>query len=360
MLILEFKKFVLEKLGISEPSVMYSEVILKKLLDFIIEKSVSTPESYNQRLVIEYSEIKDSIEDHRYSDLWDEFPVIKFEIDLKLDFLTPRQSRGEFFEKELIYLEGWASGFGNRNWRNYSKIVKSAKTSKQGIISNIGFEMLIPKKLDLNDSLIVGKISDKLLSAIEHELNHSYEYYKRNIALKSVVRPERRGINAILSHAGFEGNTWKFPREVFDYWEDLTFFIYLSELHEVRANVQEIGGIIKRNPVVDLSELELYTNYDKMEKFSADEYLKGLIARISTWEKYVGHENILADRLKQMWIRNYEKLCQLHKQPPIISLTTLKKMPIQEFLNFWQKRLNFAGKRLKRKVLLQKYHFGKK
>ena len=70
---------------------------------------------------------------------------------------------------------------------------------------------------------------------------------------------------------------------------------------------------------------------------------------------YKIHEKI-KDRIKKQKsvvgkeFSNYEKECKKQNIKPLISFKTLRDMNCLEFFKYWQKRINYAGKRIKRKA----------
>jgi hypothetical protein len=159
------------------------------------------------------------------------------------------------------------------------------------------------------------------------------------------MRPENRSFNSALSWAE---NIWKYPKPLFKFWSIFTYYLYVSEYHETRANVQEIFYFINKYPNKNLSEIKAYKIADKMEKFNYEQYYQDLLNKIS--EKYPGSEEYVANRFKSMWVKTYRKECQIQSTKPVISFETLEKMDCKEFLKYWQKRINDAGKTIKRKA----------
>jgi hypothetical protein len=217
-----------------------------------------------------------------------------------------------------------------------------------GIVVNLGVTIDVNQSFDLESDIDLEKLDDDVYSTIYHELNHCYENYLRVIKYKSIIRPEYRSFDTSLSFTG--ENIWKFPKYVWKFWNKFNYYLYISEYHEIRANVQEIFYFIKEYPDKDLKEFKIYDIADKMEKFDYQRFYNDLLEHISTYDSYKGIEESVAERLKEMWIRTYEKECKNQNVQPLISFKTLRSMSCLDFFKYWQKRINKAGQTIKRKA----------
>mgnify|MGYP003841654549 CR=1 FL=1 len=174
-----------------------------------------------------------------------------------------------------VAIGGYASGFGNKNWKNYSKIVKPArKIADVGLIIQLSVGVDVDKRnFDINNPENKEELIDGINSTLYHELNHCYEHYKRTI--KGSKRGEYRkpiydrSFNTALTYA--ENNKWKFPKAIWYKWtsEFLT-YIYFSERQEMNANIQEINYFIDKYPNKDLKEFKIYRIANEMKYFNAD------------------------------------------------------------------------------------------
>jgi hypothetical protein len=347
--IFSFNQFISEKLGVSEASLIFSDILFVRSKSAFISFFNSDEKTYKSIDIIGYRMLKQSLNASN-KDIYGEFPVITFELNLDFKFLNDRDWDKKYSNSSLsLATGGAASFFGNKNWSGYSKIVDPIKQiTDHGIIVNLGISIDINKSFDIKKEEDLQKLDDDIYSTIYHELNHCYEIYIRTLKYKSIVRPENRGFDTTLSFTG--ENIWKFPKYIWKFWNKFNYYLYISEYHEVRANVQEIFYFIKEYPERDLKEFKIYEIADKMEKFDHQEFYNDLLKQISTYESYKGSEEIVADRLKEMWIRTYEKECKNQNVQPLISINTLRKMSCLEFFKYWQKRINKAGQTIKRKA----------
>lgn len=346
MSIFSFQNFINEKFGVSNASLIFEPILNMRVSGLFREFLRYHKDEYSTVEIIDYPILRPFITD---KDLYSEFPVVGFE--LKIDF---KRYSVKDFEKKYpnskpnIATGGFASYFGNKNWKEYSKIVEPIKQiTDNGAIINLGISIEISEDFDIRNEKDNSKLKDDIASTLYHELNHCFEHYKRVVAKSNITRPEKRSFSSSLSWAD---NIWKFPNKIWKYWSTLTYYLYFSEHHETRANVQEIYYYIKKYSSTELKDIRIYQMAENMESFDAQKFYDGLIQVISNHEPYIGIEKTVANRIKDMWITTYKRECESQKVKPVISFKTLEKMDCLEFLKYWQKRINRSGKIIKRKA----------
>jgi hypothetical protein len=346
MRISSFNNFINERLGVSESSLIFASILENKIQWAFRDFVKSDSKTYKKTMNVGYRLLRPYIKN---LELYSEFPVVKFEIDLDFNKLTEVQFKNkypDFPQDQKLATGGHASYFGNKNWSGYSKIVNPIKqVTDNGVIINLGVSIDIRPSFDLSNVEDFKKMEDDISSTLYHELHHCYENYVRVIKNTNILRPESRSFNTTLSWAE---NIWKYPKPLFKFWSIFTYYLYVAEYHETRANIQEIYYFIKKYPNKDLKDFNIYQTANKMENFNYEQYYQDLLNKIS--EKYPGSEEYVANRFKSMWVKTYKKECEVSRVPPIISFETLEKMDCKEFLKYWQKRINNAGKTIKRKA----------
>lgn len=344
--IFSFNEFIIEKLGVSKPSLVFSSILENRTYYAFRDFFLSGNSVFSKVDEIDYILLRPMINSSNIDD-YSEFPVVKFELEMNFKKLKNKEFVKKYpdFNKNIA-TGGEASYFGNINWSGYSKIVEPIKqVSDQGIVVNLGITIEINENFDIKDVSEKELLENDIDSTIHHELNHCFEHYIRVIKSKR-VRPESRSFNTTLS---WGSNIWKFPKPIYKFWSKFVYYLYVSEYHEARANVQEIGFFIKKYPKKDLNEFLVYNTADTMEKFDYMDYYNKLIEIIKTHDPYRGIEEDVANRLKDMWVTTYKKECEQQRVKPLIPISTLKKMDCKEFLKYWQKRINSAGQKIKRK-----------
>ena len=209
--IFNFKQFVInEAHGLSKSSIMFSDVLEKKTYYKFLKFIESTDNILDEKVEIKYRSLVPFIDKKLYPD----FPVVGFELILEFKKMTTARFTTLYNYPNHVAIGGYASGFGNKNWKNYSKIVKPArKIADVGLIIQLSVGIDIDKRnFDINNPANKEELVDGINSTLYHELNHCYEHYKRTI--KGTKRGEYkkpiydRSFNTALTYA--ENNKWKF------------------------------------------------------------------------------------------------------------------------------------------------------
>lgn len=361
--IFNFKQFILnERHGASEASLMFVSILENKtyykFLDFLESKEIILDETVD----VKYRTLNPFIKD---KELYKDFPVVGFELVLEFKKVSPKRFDKLYAYPNYVAIGGYASGFGNKNWKNYSKIIKPMKkVTDHGLIIQLSVGIDIDRKnFDINNPNHQKELIDGIGSTLYHELNHCYEHYKRT--MRSPKRGEYskpiygRSFNTSLTYA--ENNIWKFPKAIWYKWTtDFLQYIYFSESQELNANVQEMHYFINKYPDKDLSEFKIWRLAVTMERFNSEEFYNSLINEISSHYNWKDMGNALlvgcedeeevADKLKEMWVSVYEKELKDQKATPVIPINTLKKMTCKQFIEYWSKQFNENGRYLKNKI----------
>jgi len=363
--ILNFKDFSInERHGASEASLLYVDILQRKTYYAFTEFLKSRETRLDETVEVKYRYLTPYIKD---KELYKEFPVVGFELVLEFKKMTPLKFHslyGDNYENHVA-IGGWASGFGNKNWKNYSKIIKPVKkVTDHGLIIQLSVGIDINKRMfDIKNEENKKSLIDGIVSTLYHELNHCYEHYKRT--MRAPKRGEYRkpiygrSFNTSLTYA--ENNKWKFPKAIWYKWTtEFIRYIYMSESHEMNANIQEIHYFINTYPDKDLSQFKIWRTANEMEKFDADMFYTSLINQISSHYNWKDMGNALlvgceteedvADKLKEMWVDVYKNELKEQKASPIISISTLEKMSCKQFIDYWGKEFNKNGRYLKKKI----------
>jgi hypothetical protein len=350
MKILNFNNFIVEKLGVSLSSIQFREPIVDRALsmfDKFIKSGDRKWEGKSDK--IEY----ETIEPYINKDTYNDFPVVEFGIKYNFEKISDLKFRTRFTSvpDKNIAVGGLASYFGQKRWKSYSKIVEPRNNlSQHGLVILLEFHASVSDKFDINDSKDRESLKDGIESTAWHELNHMFEAYKRTIGFKNKMIPiNKRSFTPELTSAG--DNVWNFPNIIFKFWDDeFLDKIYYSEEHEIRSNIQEIGYFLKKYPDKPLKDIRIYKNAEKMVNFDPELFYKSLISKISEHKPYIGQEELVAERLKEMWVSEYLKYCKVFDRKPIIPERKLKEMSVMDLINYWSKIFNRKGEYLKRKI----------
>jgi hypothetical protein len=360
--IFNFKEFITERLGAAEASLIYVDILQRKTFYKFSKFLESSDNNLDETVEVKYRSLTPFIKN---KELYKQFPVVGFELVLEFKKMTSSKFKSIYDYPDHVAVGGYASTFGNKNWKHYSKIVKPMKrVTEHGLIIQLSVGVDIDKiNFDIENPSNKKELMDGIISTLYHELNHCYEHYKRTI--KAPKRGEYkkpiydRSFNTALTYA--ENNIWKFPKSIWYKWtSEFLNYIYISESQELNANIQEIHYFINKYPEKELKDFKIFRVAKEMENFDADSFYTSLINQISAhynW-KDMGNalldnesEDAVANKLKYMWVSLYEKEVKGQKGKPIISIETFKKMNCKEFIKFWGKKFNENGKYLIKKII---------
>lgn len=349
-----FERFINEKTGVSLPSIQYSDAIcdfaLKEFYSFL--RSGKSSESRMAEVPKEAIRQATGREEDFKS-----FPVVNIRIELVFSKSLSREDFEELANGKNHAVGGAAYRFGHKNWKGYSRRAKTdMKDLSFGIDLLMGIEIIVPR--DYQEGSDRESLRDSVMEAIYHEMNHLYEFYMRLQNQKGIPL-WKRSPSISVTHSDM--NTWKIPRDIYNLWaEEFTFYLYLSEPHEVRAQSQEAAYHVMKRGFESIFKTTAWKYAKEMESFSAEDFLKKLDESIEAYisergpEKTALYSGILSlplkERLKQMWISEYAKTTKADKEKPVFDIEKMRKKDCEYFVRHMQSRINGAGSRLKRNL----------
>ena len=175
-----FQNFLLEKFGVSESSLMFSNTIFRRVRSKFVDFFYSGEDSLQTIETIDYRILNPLIYN---KELWSEFPVIQFEIQIDFNKLSKKDFDKKYppstSDKNLeIKTGGFASYFGNKNWSGYSRILEPVKqVSDDSVIIYLGISIDIGPDFDYKNRTYKNILEDDINSTVYHELHHCYEHY---------------------------------------------------------------------------------------------------------------------------------------------------------------------------------------
>ncbi len=348
-----FERFINEKTGVSLPSLQYSDAIceaaLKEFYSFL--RNGKRSESKNIEVPKEAIKFDGRKEDFKA------FPVVNIRLELIFSKGMSEEEFEQFGNGKKHAVGGAAYRFGHKNWKAYSRRAKTdMKDLNFGIDLLMGLEIFVPTGYKPEEDR--EELRDSVMEAIYHEMNHLYEFYMRLQNQKGIPL-WKRSPSISVTHSDM--NTWKIPRAIYDFWaQDFTYYLYLSEPHEVRAQSQEAAYQVMKYGFERVFNTTAWKYAKEMESFSADEFLKKLDAEIEAYSRERGPEKTalysgmlslpLKERLKQMWLSEYAKAINADKDRPIFDIEKMKRKGCEYFVRHMEKRINSAGSKLKRNL----------
>ena len=325
----QIKNLLNEELGISRICVTYSNIILNKVIPFVVD-FIKTKKPIDKKIKITLSELKDAwmnnIDDYL------ELPISEIRIDLK-----------NVLEKEstdYFTTAGGAEQIDNKSTK-FSYLTtpptELPKYIREQIDStlNARFELEISLGKKVKESQIDEIIYD-LRDTILHETNHMLEFFKKNETGLGFV-------NVALNSPG--GKNYNIPIDIFSIWEEFLLFVYFSQPHEMRAMIQEMYSQRLRKPFEEFKEHRYYETAKIMEKFNADEMYEKLSDVIESYDP-----NLQITILTNLWKWFMDDYLEMSKD---LKLTPEKKIVttvhVLQLMKVLQPRINKSGIYLQRK-----------
>jgi hypothetical protein len=337
-------------LGIAEATLIYNQFLtdeFMKSFQKFKEEDVNTNIKDKTR---EYSETfeysKEDLSEFIKSDIWQNFPVSEMTITYTTKVMPDELFQKRFpskdpLNKRLFVNTGACYSIGKKDDEGSYVIEPIDDRSEYNIHLKLEIGTII-SDVFTDDSLLSVDIE----STITHELNHAYEGWNRNKSNKGQLSTD-------LTFA-LDVNRARIKKEIWKIWYDeIGFYLYWSERHEINAMVQEALPYVKRYDVKDMmSKSSVWKFADKMKNFKADEFKQKMIDEIV---KYYPDANtdIFLKRIKNALAneligkRDSSKL----EDKPTISGERIKSMSVDKFLETIQKRINLSGEKIQRRIL---------
>lgn len=327
-------------MGISESSLMYVEFVLKEYKD-ILEKFLPS----------DSNEISESRE-YSFEDLlhikkrwtWKDFPISSMEIKYTITKKSPEEFDKKFTNGNHIkdYIgTGACYAIGTKE-NGGSYIIDEDNQRTLHLKLDIG--SILRGELSNTDGLLI-----EMESSISHELNHAFEFWKREVSGKG-------GIDTKLTYA-LDVNRSKVSKDIFNYWDsEIGTFIYWSEEHEIRAMVQDSLGYVKKYSVEDMKDkCPSWEASTRMINFNSKKFRSDIIRLVN--DKYGDRVDpeILLSRMKNSLSNEMRDqqidLKDLKQDKPSLSGEKIRKMSVDKFLEYAQRRINNAGRMLRKRIL---------
>ena len=349
-----FERFINEKAGVSLPSIQYSDAICVATLKEFDSFLASGKRSESKMVEVSKEAIKYGV---GKEEEFKAFPVVNIRLELIFTKNLSKEEFREFGNGKDHAVGGAAYRFGHKNWKGYSRRAKTdMKDLSFGIDLLMGIEIFVPS--DYQAEADREELKDSVMESIYHEMNHLYEFYMR-LRNQKGIPIWKRSPSISVTHSDM--NTWRIPKSIYDLWaQEFTFYLYLSEQHEVRAQSQEAAYHVMKYGFESIFKTTAWKYAKEMESFSADSFLSNLDAEIEKYisergkEKTALYSGILSlplkERLKQMWLSEYAKAIKSDRDRPIFDIEKMKRKDCEYFVRHMQSRINGAGSRLKKNL----------
>jgi predicted SprT family Zn-dependent metalloprotease len=340
----KFKSFN-EALGVATSTMFYLDrltyICIEEFYKYIDKTRPLGPDSDNKDSVsvrLSYRDISSLVPSYKKNE-YDNFPLS--EILLTIDFTK----RGENKIGGSGYLiGGYASPFAKGRERQATRFKDAIRQNVDHSLSiHMGVEMIYDsnfKKISFNfEQFERTHLFRKVKSVISHELNHLYEYYNRKIH-------GSKPIETSLTWSSIGDNIYDVPTSLFNFWQsEFTDYIYNTERHEINAQVQEAKTFVDLYTFEKFRKSKIWKSAKLMQKWSFEDF-KTEFSKKSQNNGLNPDETL--DKMKDMFCDEYIKLSKEWKENPSLNPEKLKRMSVNSFFEFFQKRFGEAGTKLAR------------
>jgi hypothetical protein len=329
-----------ESLGVNESSIAYVNLLYSIIEPKVIEM-IAVRENDTDEFFVESKEILKSFKGDM--DTFYDFPIETIEVDLFFKVTKKKPENGTTFATGggAYPLTTDDSGASQIKEPNESLPISVLKQVDKTIRAKFDFEVFINQ--EFNDSEIDELLYD-LRDTITHELNHMYEFYNR------ILNTGSSEFSLAKSFAG--GKNVNTPKEIFKVYSKFLDYLYYSEPWEINANVQEAYSKVIRMSWEDFKKTKQYQVAEKLEKFSADEMFNELYN--VTMERSPEAVLFHIKNLHKFYLKQYlkylsdENAGRLQDEAKMIEDDVFKTKNILELFKKFEKRINNAGRKLKR------------
>ena len=327
MRIFKYKDFVNERLGVAEETLSYSDMVLDIVFDEFSNFTSSEEKTFEKRVVLS----KDKLE----SLITTDFPISEIKLDISFskldnDAFTKRfaviSSRGKHFTTNgLCYGIGEEGGSEELEDGTIMLVMGAG-----GIINEDKFTDIELMKVELE-------------SAITHELNHAFEGYARH-------KGNVKGLETSLTFA-LDVNVADVPESVWNiWWKELGYYIYWTENFELNAMIQDAFPYANKYTFEEMKSKTPSWDFQKrMFDWDPSDFKSRLIAEIKKTMPDSDPLEVL-NNIKNGLADNLENAMKESGESSSIDPKLIRR-PLDEFLQYCNKRIKAGAERLKRGII---------
>lgn len=324
--------------GVAEATLIYNQFLLdefNKYCDIALEsgdKNYSHTQEYTQEDLTQFIQ----------SDVWSKYPISSMSVTYTLKTMTDEDFIKRFPTSKKKYI---GTGACYNIDEEGGSAIKPAIDDRSNVTLHLVLEIGAIISESLNDR---EGLSIEVESAITHELNHGYEGWNRMIKGKGQVSTD-------VTWA-LDANRAKIRKDIWKIWYDeIGFYVYWSELHEINAMVQDAFPYVKRYDIEEVKEKAPSWKFaTKMKEFDANEFKQKISDKILSVYPDADVDMMLK-RIKNGFanelIKNRENSISRKEDKPTLSGEAVRSMSVDKFLTFIQKRINRAGNKIQRNII---------
>jgi len=324
--------------GVAEATLVYNQFLLdefNKYFDIALE---SDERNYSHTQVYTQDDLYQFIQ----SDVWQKYPVSSMSVTYMVKRLTDDEWFMKFPKSRKNYTgTGACYNIGEEGGSEVRPAIDDRSDITIHLVLEIG--AIISDSFNDRDSLSI-----EIESSITHELNHGYEGWNR-------FKKNKGQVSTDVTWA-LDVNRAKIKKDIWKIWYDeIGYYLYWSEKHEINAMVQDAWPYVKRYDVDEMKEKTPSWRFsEKMKEFNASTFKDKMVDKILNTYSDVNID-IFLKRMKNAFanelIDSREKSITNKEDKPTISGEDIKKMSVDNFFYFIQQRVNKAGEKIQNNIL---------
>ncbi len=334
-----------EAVGLAEATLVYNDFLLSEFLkcfsSFIEEdKKEVRLKDRDYSITKDYS--TSDLSEFIKGSLWPKLPISEMTVTYSTKIMTD-----ENFHKRFPTKTGKSKHIGTGACYNIGdeSPLKGAIDDRADITIHLNLEIGAIISESFSD---IDDLSIDIESSITHELNHAYEGWNR-------IKRNKGQVSTDLTYA-LDINRAKIRKDIWKVWyDDIGFFIYWSEKHEINAMVQDAWPYVKRYDINELKENTPSWRFaQKMIDFNAVGFKKKMSDKIL--QAYPGTDvDMFLKRMKNglanELIKSRESSISKSEDKPTMSGEEIRSMSVDRFLTYIQNRINLAGQKIQRNII---------
>lgn len=327
-----------ETAGVAEATLIYNQFLLdefNKYCDIALEsgdKDYSHTQEYIQEDLMQFIQ----------SELWPKYPISSMTVTYSLKTMTDEDWLKRFPTSTKRYVgTGACYNIGEEGGSEVKPSIDDRSDITLHLVLEIG--AIISESFNDREGLSV-----EIESAITHELNHGYEGWNR-------MKKDKGQVSTDVTYA-LDVNRAKIKKDIWKVWYDeIGFFVYWSEQHEINAMIQDAFPYVKRYDVDKLKDVcPSWRHSSKMIEFNAEVFKKKMTDKILSLYPNADVDMMLK-RIKNGFanqlIKNREISIERKEDRPTLSGEAVRSMSVDKFLSFIEKRINRAGNKMRRGII---------
>jgi len=333
--------------GVAEATLIYNQFLLDEFnqcFDSFIKEDELADKNDNRdySVIKEYN--KEDLSLFINSEFWPKYPISSMKVTYSIKVMTDDNYNKRFPTTGLLKKFVGTGACYNIGEEGGSEIRPSIDDR-----SDVTIHLVLEIGAVISDSFNDREgLSIEVESSITHELNHGYEGWNR-------MKKNKGQLSTDVTF-GLDVNRAKIRKDIWKIWYDeIGFYIYWSEPHEMNAMTQDAWPYVKRYDIEEVKEKAPTWRFAKrMKEFDAKTFKQKMSDKILSVYPDADVDMMLKrmkNGLANELINRREESIAYKQDKPTLSGEAIRSMSVDKFLSFIQKRINRSGEKLQKNII---------